>query len=268
VSIEQIEKPVTSTLSNQAYEHIQRWLVDQRWGIDKRISEQLLAKELGISRTPVREAIRRLVSEGLLYQLPSSGTYVSKPDRKQIIEIYEIRVALEGYAAAKSAEVMKPADIIKLHNYTKEMITEIKEFRAAGEKFMQGEKNQRFLIADMAFHRLILQSADNRLAQKIVTEGHLRSRVFGLWSHERDLHHLAWVWLAHARIAHAIQNRNPADAKRWMEKHIRNSLKDTLTAYAHQEEDDTPYAQALTDATRSAENILTRRSRTLTRQLI
>ena len=249
------------TLSNQAYEYIQSWLVDQRWGTDKRISEQQLARELGISRTPVRESIRRLVSEGVLYQVPSSGTYVFKPDRRQIIEIYEIRVALEGYAVAKSAELMKPADVIKLHRYAEEMLTEIREFRATGNKLMQGEQLHRFVAADMAFHRLILLNAENRLALKIVIEGHLRSRVFGLWSHERDLHHLAWVWLAHARITLAVQHRNPADAKRWMEKHIRNSLKDTLTAYAHQEGNNTPYAQALAEVTQSAENMLARRSR-------
>ena len=249
----------SATLSNQAYQYIQRWLVDQRWGTDKRISEQKIARELGISRTPVRESIRRLISEGVLYQVPCSGTYVSKPDRSQIIEMYEVRLALEGSAAAKSAEVMKPADILKLRRYADEMLSVAQEFRATGEMFMKGERHQRFVSADMAFHRLIMQSADNRLSLKIVTEGHLRSRVFGLWSHERDLHHVAWVWLAHARVALAVQHRNPADAKRWMEKHIRNSLDDTLTAYAHQEGNDTPYAQALTDATISAENMLARK---------
>jgi DNA-binding GntR family transcriptional regulator len=247
------------TLSNQAYEYIQRWLVDQRWGTDKRISEQQLAQELGISRTPVREAIRRLVTEGVLYQVPSSGTYVSKPDRKQIIEMYEVRQALEGSAAAKSAEVMKASDILKLRRYAGEILSVAQEFRATGEQLMYGERLQRFVTADMAFHKLLLQSADNRLALKIVTEGHLRSRVFGLWSHERDLHHVAWVWLAHARIALAVQRRNPEDARRWMEKHVRNSLNDTLTAYAHQEENDAPFAQALAKVTKSAENILARR---------
>ncbi|MDA3926769.1 MAG: GntR family transcriptional regulator [Kiritimatiellae bacterium] len=250
----------TATLSNQAYEYIQRWLVDQRWGTDKRISEQQLARELGISRTPVRESIRRLVSEGVLYQVPSSGTYVSKPDRRQIIEMYEVRLALEGSAAAKSAKVMKPAEILKLRRYAEEMLSVAQEFRATGDQLMHGERLQRFVTADMAFHRLLLLNADNRLALKIVTEGHLRSRVFGLWSHERDIHHVAWVWLAHARIAMAVQQRNPTDARRWMEKHVRNSLNDTLTAYAHQEESDAPFAQALTNATKSAETMLARRN--------
>ena len=247
-----------ATLGNQAYEYIQRWLVDQRWGTDKRISEQQLARELGISRTPVREAIRRLVSEGVLYQVPSSGTYVSKPDRRQIIEIYQVRLALEGFAAAKSAEVMKAADVIQLRKYADEMLATVREFRETGERFMDADRIQRFVGADMAFHRLLLKSADNRLALKIVTEGHLRSRVFGLWSHERDLHHVAWVWLAHARIVLAIQHRDPVKAKQWMETHIRNSLRDTLTAYAHQEGNDSPFAQALAKVTRSAESMLAR----------
>jgi len=156
---------------------------------------------------------------------------------------------------------MKAAEIIKLQKYAEEMLSVAREFRTTDEKFMDSEKIQRFVSADMAFHRLLLQSADNRLALKIVTEGHLRSRVFGLWSHERDLHHVAWVWLAHARIAQAIQQRNPVAARYCMENHVRNSLSDTLTAYAHQEENATPYAQALTNATRSAEKMLARKSK-------
>jgi len=230
----------TQTLSKRAYSFIQRWLVDQRWSTDKRISEHQLARELGISRTPVREAVRRLVNEGFLYQVPSSGTYVAKPNRKQIIEIYEIRVALEGAAAAKSALSMSDDDIIKLLGFANEMNAVTHDFRETGDPFMNSEMVQRFVTADMSFHQMIIRSAENHLAQKILTEGYLRSRVFGLWSHERNLNHVSQVWLAHSRIARAIQNRDSESAKRWMQKHISSSLNDTLTAYAHQREMDSP----------------------------
>jgi DNA-binding GntR family transcriptional regulator len=253
-----IKQDTNLPLSNLAYEYIQRWLVDQRWSTDKRISEQRLAGELGISRTPVREAVRRLVGEGFLYQIPSSGTYIAKPDSKQIIEIYEIRVALEGAAAAKCARTMSVAEISRLLGYANEMNVVTHEFRATGERFMNAEMVQRFVTADMAFHRLIIHAAGNRLAQKIVTEGYLRSRVFGLWSHERDLHHVAWVWLAHTRVARAIQNHKSAAAKHWMQKHIHDSLNDTLTAYTHQQDSQAPFNQVLERLAQSGESILMR----------
>lgn len=72
------------------------------------MSEASIAREIGVSRTPVREAIRRLQNEGVLYQIPSSGTFVAEPDRSQVIEAYEIRQTLECFAVGKATRRMTP----------------------------------------------------------------------------------------------------------------------------------------------------------------
>ena len=95
-----------SFLSHKAYAYVQDQLVRGRWGLNERISEKTIADELGISRTPVREAIRKMISEGLLYQVPSSGTFVTNPDRQSISEMFEVRMALEGLAVEKAAELI------------------------------------------------------------------------------------------------------------------------------------------------------------------
>ena len=89
---------MAETLSDKAYRSITKKLLSAELVPGQKISEQQLASECGISRTPVREAIRRLTEEGVLYQIPSSGTYVSRVDRHHLTDAYEVRMALECFA--------------------------------------------------------------------------------------------------------------------------------------------------------------------------
>jgi DNA-binding GntR family transcriptional regulator len=76
---------VAEALSDIAYRLITKKLMAGDLVAGQKISEQKIATECGISRTPVREAVRRLIEEGLLYQIPSSGTYVARVDRRQLM---------------------------------------------------------------------------------------------------------------------------------------------------------------------------------------
>jgi len=225
---------MASKLSHLAYEHIQRKLLTDRLPIGAKVSEQILARELGISRTPVREAIRRLQSEGVLYQVPSSGTFVAQPDRAQLIEAYEVREALECFATGKAARKMVPKQRTELTLLAKKMLAAIRAFRDSGDPLLDGEPLREFLTADLAFHLLLLKSACNHSVMKMVADVHMRNRVFGYRTHRRDLHHLSWVWLVHARIARAVRKHDAKRARYWMRRHIRASLRDALAAFDKQ----------------------------------
>lgn len=225
---------MSTPLSQRAYEHIQQKLLDESISAGMRISETKLAQELGISRTPVREAIRRLQSEGLLYQVPSSGTFLAQPDRSQLIEAYEVREALECMAVVKATRRMTPKERTELQLLCKKMHAAAVAMRDAKAEVLDGEPLRQFLTADLAFHLLLLRAAGNQLAMKIVADSHVRNRVFGYRSHRRGLHHVAWVWLIHARIARAVLRRDPQAARAWMKRHIRASLRDALAAFDEQ----------------------------------
>jgi len=79
---------MSTSLNSRAYEYIRGMLVSNQIAAGERLSEARLASELGVSRTPVREAIRQLCSDGVLYQVPSSVTFVAIPGRPEIIESY------------------------------------------------------------------------------------------------------------------------------------------------------------------------------------
>src|ERR1700733_14697298 len=96
--------PENHSLRERAYLHIQRKIAVGELPAGSRVSELLLARELGISRTPIREALGQLVAEGLLDQTPSQGAEVVRLTRQDIIELYELREALEVHAVGKAAQ--------------------------------------------------------------------------------------------------------------------------------------------------------------------
>jgi DNA-binding GntR family transcriptional regulator len=226
-----IGSPMTASLSDIAYKHIQHKLLSAAIPVGAKVSEHALSQELGISRTPVREAIRRLELEGLLRQVASSGTYVALPDRTELVDVYEVRMALEKMAIRKATRRMRPRDVLELGRFCQQMLEAVRVFRDSGQSVMDGPLLRQYLTADLAFHLLLLRTAGNRYAAKILGDVHMRTAMFGYRSHERDLHHVARIWLYHARVARAVRQRDGRTAEYWLERHIRCSLRGALAAF-------------------------------------
>jgi len=222
---------VAETLSDRAYRLITKKMLSSELLPGKKISEQQLATECGISRTPVREAIRRLTEEGVLYQIPSSGTYVSRVDRHHLTDAYEVRMALECFAVEQSLRNLTKEMRQELRRLCDEMHGVIVKMRNRKQKVLDGKPLVDFLSADLSFHLLLLKATGNRLALKIVSNTYQRNQFFGHHSHRRDLRHLAWVWLHHAKIERAIRRNDAKGTKRWLKAHITRSMTDALAAF-------------------------------------
>lgn len=218
-------------LSDKAYRLITKKLLSAELAPGGKISEQQLASECGISRTPVREAIRRLTEEGVLYQVPSSGTYVARVDRHHLTDAYEVRMALECFAVERAVKNLTRESRQELRRLCDEMHGIIVKMRKKKQNVLDGAPLVAFLSADLSFHLLLLQAAGNRLALKIVSSAYQRNQFFGHHSHRRDLHHLAWVWMHHAKIERAVRRADPRSAKHWLKTHITRSLTDALAAF-------------------------------------
>jgi DNA-binding GntR family transcriptional regulator len=220
-----------STLAQRAYQYLQ----EQLWcGVltpGAKVSETRLAGEIGMSRTPVREAIRRMENEGLITQVPSSGTFVAVPTRAEIVEAYEVRMAIESFAVRKAVQRMKPVQLLELQKLCDQMLAAIRDFRDSKKEIMTGGPLRRYLNADLAFHLLLLKAADNHRALTIFGDVQLISSVFGCRSHRRDLHHVAWVWRYHARVARAVRRRDADAAQRHLARHMQESMNAAVDAY-------------------------------------
>ena len=114
-----------------------------------RLRETEIAARLAVSRTPVREAIRRLEAEGLVDHLPRSGAVVRKLDYPELMELYEMRTVLEGTAARLAARAASPVELDELVAINDEM-----RANAGRPDLVVGLNRQ--------FHRLLLDAARNR----------------------------------------------------------------------------------------------------------
>jgi DNA-binding GntR family transcriptional regulator len=114
-----IEQESFTPYAVSAYKTIRRMITAGMLKPGERLVENRLSKQLGVSRTPIRESIRKLASEGLVYIRSKGGAIVSEFTKKDLDEIYEIRVALEGLAARKAALEITETEILRL----KELLT-------------------------------------------------------------------------------------------------------------------------------------------------
>jgi DNA-binding GntR family transcriptional regulator len=217
------------SLAQKAYEHLQEGVLSGRLPSGTVISEAGLAKELGISRTPVGEAIRQLVREGLVEQVPRYGTIVRSIDRRELIDLYEMREALESYAAAKAAEHITPDVLNRLEQFCDVMERIGQELRHAGAGELDEPSLRRFLAADMAFHMLIIEASGNRRMIEVVKNMRTVSRIFRM---RRAPHQFAVVHRAHdfhRRILAALRDRDAEGARKAMSEHIAAGREETLS---------------------------------------
>ena len=211
------------SLSAKAYRHLHDEIMNGRISVGDVISESAVAKQLGISRTPVGEAVRLLAQEGLVHQVPRYGTVVRRIDRGDLEEHYELREALESYAALHAARRASPTDVERIRELCEATGRWFKDPQFKDRQVMDEADLRRFLAADMAFHLAIVQAAGNRQIMNAVHSSRSIIRIFAIRrrSHDRDL--VLSTYQHHAAIAAAIAAGDGPAASDRMLQHIRQS---------------------------------------------
>jgi len=172
------------------------------------VDEQALAADYGISRTPLREALKVLASEGLVTLKPRRGCYVTEISERDLDEIFTVMALLEGQCAADTARKASETDLIHLRSVHDELE------RAADTNDIDG-----FFEANQAFHQEVQHIADNRWLTQAITD--LRkviklSRHHSLFSDGRLKQSLA----EHRAILDALAHRDVARSEQLMREHI------------------------------------------------
>lgn len=216
------------SLNDKAYEFIVHKLSSGEIKPGQKLSEPSLALACGVSRTPMREAVRRLIEEGVLYQIVKSGTYVTGFGAKEVSDAYEIRSVIESAMLAEAVEKLTKKDLAVLQDTCNRMHAAIESMRKAKMDIMTGKPESDFLDADILFHLTLLRASGNSLAEKIIVNAYRRNQFFGTHSHQRTLEHVASAWKFHCEILKACQNRNPKLAVKWLRDHIARSRRDAL----------------------------------------
>lgn len=200
----------TYSLRGKVFAKLREDILNGKYAENEELKEVAIGKELGVSRTPVREAFRQLELEGLIQIIPNKGAYVTGITPKDVRDIYMIRTSLEGMCARLACE-----------HITKEQLEELEEnVYLASFHASKGHMDQ-LAELDNRFHHILYDACDSKMLQNLLQDFHqyvirIRKKTLstsrGVASNEE-----------HMALMEAIKNKNADLAEKLAIKHINNA---------------------------------------------
>ncbi len=216
-----------SPLGDQVYAIIWDQIISHRLRPGDKISDLRLSEELGVSRTPIREALHRLAQEGIVRTQSRHGFFVTSFSSQDVGEVYDIRAALEMLTVRQA--LPKLAD--------QELDEAQRALDASRQEIVDGVEGaeERWLASDRAFHGLLAERAGNRRLEAILTSLQTQIGVFQVYGiHSSPLRLLSIEH--HQAILAALKARDSATAARSMEHHIQEVKEWVLAKFVSREQ--------------------------------
>ena len=182
-----------------------------------KLNERALSAQLNISTTPIKEALRILESEGLIYSVARKGSFVADFSLTHVRQIIYARAALEGTAAYFTVE-----------NITEELIEELKAILKKSEKAMQEENIEKFSEYNSQFHQILRQNCNNKYILKIVEILRAMDRTSLNNTLEKNKEEFAISYREHQEIMEAICKKDAKKVENYIVDHIRRVANEAL----------------------------------------
>ena len=210
-----IEPP--KSIADQIYEHLKSGILSGSVEPGERLNQEKVADELSTSRTPVREAFRRLEQEGLVERLPQGGVRVTSIDLESISHIFGVRQALEGYAIELACDRITQGVINELESIARQADTLLTK-----NNLTASEKLKLFFDLNTNFHETIYESTGNPFLIKVllnIRQLILRMRATSL----RDESTWRQTWAEHNLLIQHLRARDKESAVLCMRAHVQNA---------------------------------------------
>lgn len=210
-----LQKEVTDkySLRGRVFHKIREDILDGVYKENEELKETTIASELGVSRTPVREALRQLELEGIVNIIPNKGAYVTGISAKDVGDIYHIRSLLEGLCARWATE-----------NITKHQLEELEEITYLSDFHAQKEHYDQMLELDNKFHEILYEASNSKILGHIMSDFHhyvQRVRKITIASARRSVESN----MEHKMIVEAIRAKDAEKAEMLANVHIMNTIK-------------------------------------------
>jgi DNA-binding GntR family transcriptional regulator len=196
-------------LSEIAYLKVKKLILSQEIAAGRKLYHEELTKRLKISQTPIREALSRLVVEGYVTKLPNRGYHVTEITEEELIELFDVREALELFCLGRVIERIKPAQLRQLKSHLKLHTQALAKGAPLIERHMI-HKDFHLQLAAVAGNRKILQMLQDA-CEKILLE----SKAKGVLDIEFEVHK------AHADMLQAVERRDVEAARKVTAEHLR-----------------------------------------------
>lgn len=219
------------TLSEKTYRELRRMVLAGELEAGSQLVNRALAQHMEVSLAPVREAINRLATEGLVEHVPGAGAFVRKPSPQDLEELYVLREAVESCAAAEAARNITQGQLDALADLRGEFEAILSAIRREKSRTATDELLDRWLDCEEQFHRVVVDAARNRLLAKVIEDYTALGQVFGVQRRRAAILTLAVAEQTcrdHAAIADALRHRDADTARRLMSAHIQKGRKTVL----------------------------------------
>lgn len=205
--------------ADKAYELIKERILNGTLSSKEAISIGALSKELGVSRTPVRDALQKLQVKGFVQIFPNQGVIVKDLTSAEVTQMYELRIALEGYLIRRSINLFTEKDISNL----KELLKRQKEAMENNDSssFMTFD-NEQHLYVHKVYHNPIIFNIMNRMADRIYYGGVQALKVPGRMKATLN---------EHVKIVDAIEARDINRTIEALELHFNSGLSSTIRSF-------------------------------------
>jgi DNA-binding GntR family transcriptional regulator len=205
------QEPISAQpLREQVYMRLQELMISRTFAPGDHLVEEALARRLGVSRGPVREALQRLQRDGWVTLRPRRGAFVSRPTPQQVLEFFEARELLEGAATRLAARRITPEGGAALLRLCDEAVEDLR----------RGSSPEHMAAQTARFHLMVLRGSGNHLLEDLGHQLSARSRWF-FTPLVADRAPRGWV--EHRRIASRIAAGRAEEAAAAMQAHIEGS---------------------------------------------
>lgn len=198
-------------LADKVYDQIIGAIHDGSISPDDRLVQEKLAEELGISRTPIREALFRMEQEGILRVAQRGGFMIRMPESGEISELYEARAAIESFAARQLAEENNPEKLRCL----RELISK--------EEKLRNDSVPAYFNANRTIHRAFVKATDNRFMLEFFDKSWSKGTSFAVFATIKT-QSLSTSLGGHMELVDIIETGDPTAAAEAMIKHIFDGL--------------------------------------------
>ncbi|HXK89274.1 MAG TPA: GntR family transcriptional regulator, partial [Thermosynergistes sp.] len=197
------------TKKDLAYEEIKRLILDGKLSGDMPVSENVLANMLDISRTPVRDALRRLEMDGFVRVIPNQGVVIREVSISEVKEIYDMRIALEEFVVRELADGLSDEDFRNLEAILKKQ-----------EEACEKRDAVAFHEEDRKFHDYLMRAYGNAMITNFIAT--LRDRIEGINVNMlKTPGNMQLFYGEHKRIFEALRKRSGEEAAKEMDKHLK-----------------------------------------------
>lgn len=218
-----MERRPIKTIRNQVYQILKDDICEGRFAPGQWLQENELAERLCVSRSPIREALRQLASDGLVVEIPNKGVFVKEFTARDIEEIFDLRVLLEDYAISKLQHHLTTADMQQLIDCLNEM------------ERLHAQKNLRaYTDMDSKLHGLLIELCGNSLLESMYARIHSLNqqfRIYSLTSTQRFNESME----EHRDIVHCLLTNNADEARAINKRHLQLAKDKIIQHFSEQE---------------------------------